>query len=536
MHHMRGARVFERISGVGHEPSPEVVNAAEADRHHEHWPGVAWNHRARKRAETKMHARGQGMCFTPHASRAKYTARLGVVISQLRRALQQEATTDGELLGKFVERRDEAAFEALVRRHGPMVFGVCRRLLCHVQDAEDAFQATWLVLVRRAPSIVDRHLLGNWLYGVACRTALEARVKNARRRKKELHVEPRRDSEAVWQDFRPLLDRELSHLPDKYRVPIVLCDLEGRSRKEAARQLQIPEGTLSSRLATARKTLAERLTRRGLVLSAPALALSQAPASAALRDSLVASAVRSAALVAAGQASLAISSDVTALAEKVIRTMILVKLKTPILLATVLLGALAAGIAHLESAAPQASAASQPNLTSTRVVVPAWVIDEGKRNPMIISVNPRTGAWKKLAGEAISVRVSPDGQTVAFVADGVWNCDAGGSNNPGKLFDSSAYDAPAWSGDGNVDGTGSKKVFSEAGTHVEGCCWSPDGQRLAVVVADLIPHEGKMLIPYGREDGQWRIELMDADGQNRSRLPLKASVNGLRAPDWFSSE
>ena len=179
--------------------------------------------------------------------------------------------TDGQILECFITRRDEAAFEALVRRHGPMVLGVCRRILRNTHDAEDAFQATFLVLARKAPSIGQRELVGNWLYGAAYRAALEAKA--ARRRVRERQVsampEPEAAAEAQdWVDLRPVLDQELSRLPDKYRVPVALCDLQGRTRRDVARQLGIPAGTLSGRLATARRVLASRLARVGVALSA----------------------------------------------------------------------------------------------------------------------------------------------------------------------------------------------------------------------------------------------------------------------------
>src|SRR5271165_4953421 len=143
---------------------------------------------------------------------------------------QQSLPSDGQLLASFVARRDEAAFAALVCRHGQMVFGVCQRVLHHAQDAEDAFQATFLVLARKAGSVVPRELVGNWLYGVAYRTALKAKAVAARRRVRERQVvempEPPAPSGDVWPDLRPLLDRELERLPEKYRVPVVLCDLE----------------------------------------------------------------------------------------------------------------------------------------------------------------------------------------------------------------------------------------------------------------------------------------------------------------------
>src|SRR5688572_12043831 len=189
-------------------------------------------------------------------------ARLDPLVRYLRgvvRPPDAEPPPDRELLGAFTARGDQAAFAALLRRHGPMVLRVCRRLLGQEQDAEDAFQATFLVLARKAASIVPREAVGGWLYGVACRTAQAARGRRGRReaRERTMSEPPERatppEAERLWEELVPLLDRELGRLPQKYRLAVVLCELEGRSRKEAARQLGIPEGTLSSRLAAARK-------------------------------------------------------------------------------------------------------------------------------------------------------------------------------------------------------------------------------------------------------------------------------------------
>src|SRR5262249_14892382 len=160
----------------------------------------------------------------------------------------------GELLGRYLQRRDGDAFEALLARHGPMVLGVCRRLLGSAADAEDAFQATFLVLVRKAASIVPREQVGNWLYGVAYRTATSAKVMTDRRGAKErAAARPEAREEHAPTDLGPLLDEELNRLPDKYRTPVVLCDLEGATRREAARRLGWPEGTLSTRLRAGRR-------------------------------------------------------------------------------------------------------------------------------------------------------------------------------------------------------------------------------------------------------------------------------------------
>jgi RNA polymerase sigma factor (sigma-70 family) len=266
------------------------------------------------------------------------------VIAQLRRA----ALSDGELLSGFIERRDESALAALVQRHGAMVWGVCRRLLSH-HDAEDAFQATFLVLVRKAGSIAPRAMVGNWLYGVAHQTALQARRTAARRRAREVQVTEMPDTEAEqqdqWADVQPLLDQELSRLPDKYRAVIVLCDLECRTRKEAARQLAVPEGTVAGRLARARAMLAKRLVRRGVSLSGGALAavLAQNVASAGLPGSVVSTTISAASGFAAGQAAAGpVSVKVAALAEGVLRAMMMSKLKAVVAI-VLLLGFLVTG-------------------------------------------------------------------------------------------------------------------------------------------------------------------------------------------------
>ena len=261
---------------------------------------------------------------------------IDAVRRQLHKAVLRDGCgpTDGQLLESFVQYRDETAFEALVHRHGPLVLGVCERVMGRADDAEDAFQATFLVLVRRAASIVPRELVGNWLYGVAFRTALAARGKNNRRRAKEKQLDelPHAATEprSVWHDLQPLLDQELNRLTDKFRMPVVLCDLQGRSRAEAARQLNLPEGTLSSRLAAARKLLSQRLTRRGVMLSGAALAtlLAQNVDAASVPLLSIDPAVKAASLIAMGQSTAGvISAKVMALTEGVIQAMFLTKLK-----------------------------------------------------------------------------------------------------------------------------------------------------------------------------------------------------------------
>src|SRR5207249_2619573 len=200
-----------------------------------------------------------------------------------------DTLTDGELLARFLRSRDHDALAALVRRHASMVWGVCCRLLNH-HDAEDAFQATFLVLVRKAAD-VPRQAVANWLYGVARQTAVRLRATAAKRGRRETQVvnmpEPT-VAEVRDADLQFELDEELSRLPDHYRGVIVLCDLEGMTRREAARQLGIPEGSVASRLTRARVMLAKRLTQRGVVFVGGSVAavLSAGSASASAPPSL----------------------------------------------------------------------------------------------------------------------------------------------------------------------------------------------------------------------------------------------------------
>jgi RNA polymerase sigma factor (sigma-70 family) len=263
------------------------------------------------------------------------TERFDTFLRQLRRAALRRdgCPDDGDLLERYVRLGDEAAFEALVRQHGAMVLGVCRRVLHNWHDAEEAFQATFLVLARRAASVRPRDRVGNFLYGVAYRTALEARRAGARRRLKEARVVPRTEEPAdgPWAELRPVLDLELAGLPEKYRAPVVLCDLEGKTRREAARQLGWREGTLAGRLARARVLLARRLSKHGVAVAGGALAaLLCRQAAAEVPRPLVWSTVKAAARVAAGQAA-ALPANLAALVEGVNRAMWLSKLKVAIL-------------------------------------------------------------------------------------------------------------------------------------------------------------------------------------------------------------
>jgi RNA polymerase sigma factor (sigma-70 family) len=397
------------------------------------------------------------------------TGQMHGVVRHLRRAalLRDGAgLTDGQLLERYVTRREEAAFEALLRRHGPMVFGVCRRLLSSSHDAEDAFQATFLVLVRKSASIVPREMVGNWLHGVAYHTALKAKAVAARRRAREKQVTDMPEAEAqaadAWQELQPLLDQELNRLPDKYRLAVVLCDLEGRTHKEAARQLGWPPGTLSSRLVRARLRLARRLAGHGLTLSGAALAaaLSQNAAAAALPRTLAISTLKAAFLYAAGPAATAgaISARVAALTEGVLKAMLLTKLKAvvAVLLAAAVLFGVAGGITHsgrageqdeVKKDSPPAAAAAEPvgairSFEGHKAPVIGVVFSPDGRRALTASSDASVRLWdvatgkevRRLIGHVIgarSVAFSPDGKRALSTGDNpdrtvrLWDLETG---------------------------------------------------------------------------------------------------------------
>ena len=258
--------------------------------------------------------------------------------------------SDGQLLDRFVGRRDASAFEAIVERYGPLVWGVCRRVLRHHHDAEDAFQATFLVLARKAASVMPREKLGNWLYGVAYQTAMKARATRAKRRVRERPAREMTEPEAVpdehADELLSRLDREVARLPEKYRLPIILCELEGKTHRQAAEQLGWPVGTVSGRLSRARALLASRLSRPGTPLTVGALGvlLAHDAARAGVPPELVRSTAQAASLSMAGKAATAgvVSAKVAALTGEVLKTMLINKLTLTTAMLLVAL-ALAAG-------------------------------------------------------------------------------------------------------------------------------------------------------------------------------------------------
>jgi RNA polymerase sigma factor (sigma-70 family) len=291
--------------------------------------------------------------------------------------------SDRQLLDRFRSGRDaggEAAFAALVARHGPMVLGVCRQVLGDHQLAEDAFQAVFLVLARRARSIRDPDLLGNWLYGVALRAARCARDRRARRRKNEelgtmmrsgpSPTTPPADEAVAAREHAEALHGEIERLPESFRLPVVLCYLEGLTVHEAARRLRWSHGTVRSRMARAREKLRRALVRRGVVLPAAALAAvldsrsASATVSSPLCDTTTRAAIRFAAGHAAGEA---LPASTTALAQEVLKSMLIHKLKL-VGLTLLVLGAVATGAGYVSMIALAQSRQGEPHPSRERAV------------------------------------------------------------------------------------------------------------------------------------------------------------------------
>ncbi len=255
--------------------------------------------------------------------------KLAAALQWVQRTASAGGVCDSELLQRFVSGADEAAFELLLWRHQRLVFGVCRRVLHNTHDAEDALQATFLVLARKGRTIGRGESLAAWLYRVAYRCALTVRARQARR---EQALAADRDAvapndatqPAERHELRDILDEELHRLPEQFRVPAVLCYLGGQTVDEAAEQIGCPRGTVASRLARARERLRVRLTRRGIVLPAGAAALALAEATAdAAPEALIRTFVTKIESLATGQA---VTGAAAAVADKVVRAMFVRKM------------------------------------------------------------------------------------------------------------------------------------------------------------------------------------------------------------------
>ncbi|MBI1913371.1 MAG: sigma-70 family RNA polymerase sigma factor [Planctomycetes bacterium] len=318
------------------------------------------------------------------------------------------AAPDEQLLDRFVAERDEEAFAALVRRHGALVHAACRRVLDHEEDVDDVFQATFLVLARQARSVRRRDAVGAWLYGVARRLALRARVAAARRRRHESQAPPLPEAvsadDITWRDLRRVLDEELSRLPEKYQAPLVLCYLEGRTQDEAAHALGWKKRTLKARLAEGRRRLRKQLARRGLSLSA-ALAgplLCARPAAARVSEVTATTTARAALLYASGRAAGTIPARVLTLAERGLSTMFLAKVQATlaVVVTTFFLGGLAILLAQRPADSPRPPAAEKAQVDQAGDPLPAGAV-----------LRLGTGRFRHSGGSK-ELAFSPDGKTL----------------------------------------------------------------------------------------------------------------------------
>jgi RNA polymerase sigma factor (sigma-70 family) len=388
-------------------------------------------------------------------------ARLTSLVGRLRILAAPEPgaeVPDREFLERYVRHRDEAAFAALVRRHGRLVWNVCRRVLPHHHDAEDAFQATFLVLARKAGALPAAAGVAGWLHGAAYRSALELKRKAARRRRHESRAVPPGAAppagDLAWRELQAILDEELQVLPERYRAPFVLCCLEGCSKAEAARALGWPEGSVSGRLAQARRLLRARLARRGIALSAVLCGLAVAARPAAALPVGLAGATTRAALAWAGvRAGAAVHDGPAALAERVAQ--VVFPGRAP-LLAGLLLAATAAcaGAALLappttEPPAPASPAQPQPAAAEERPRLDRY------GDPLPAGALARLGTTRLRHGFiTYGLAFSPDGKTLA---------SAGGGRGL-VLWDAA---------------TGKERRVLVPVQHVHALAFSPDGKQIA---------------------------------------------------------
>jgi RNA polymerase sigma factor (sigma-70 family) len=420
---------------------------------------------------------------------------LGSLLCRLRRLIDRRdclSPTDADLLARFTAERDEAAFELLVWRHGPPVFRLCRRMLRREQDAEDAFQATFLTLARRAAAIGKRESVASWLYKVAYRIVLRLRQRQDRRRALPLDGQPeppaRLEHQGPEADVRAALDEEVSLLPDKYRAAVVLCYLEGKTNSQAAAKLGCPRGTIDSRLAWARERLRQRLQRRGVGMSAPALLIGLAgPATSAELPAALAGTTAHLAVQFAGGAAGLGSVPSIFLARGVLRAMFLGKLKT-LFAAVTVTAFLAAGSWGL---LPSSTAEAQDGPPAIKLGSP----------PPSAPTEPAAEV-KSLRGHeqsVWSVAFSPDGQ---FLVSG-----AGSAAGPGELC---LWDV--------ATGRLRSKVHTEKA--VRSVAFSPDGKLIASAELD-----GTVKVRDGSAGGKVVVTLRHpVDGVNVVRFSPEGKV------------
>jgi RNA polymerase sigma factor (sigma-70 family) len=426
------------------------------------------------------------------------TPRADPLVHHLRQLAGQKSSqsSDRELLSRFIARRDEAAFTALVQRHGPLVWRVCRRTLANTHDAEDAFQATFLVLSRKANTVRRQESLGNWLYGVALRIALKAR-KAAARRPAPLPVCPEGKeadplAEVSVREAQAILDDELARLPDKHRAPLVLCCLEGATRDEAARQLGWSPSLVKSRLEEGRERLRRRLVRRGLPLPAglAAVLLAEGISPAAAPLGLVQATLKAVFLIAAGQAlRRAVSADVAALVEGAGRFLASTQTKLAALLLS--LGLFAAGVGM--DWYPASTPGQPPGAHPVEDVKAQPARTDSHGDPLPARAAARLGTVRWRPGEGVFI--------MAYAADG-------------KTLITQGWDAITfWD---VATGKAIRRLHKPSGETLGNMAVSSDGKKVLTVTAfkgimDLweVP-TGKHLV---RLDGRSYAAVLSPDGK-----------------------
>lgn len=402
-------------------------------------------------------------------------ASLGQLIRRtLLRVRDGGGLSDGHLLERFVARRDQAAFEELVRRHGPMVFRVCQRVLGQAQDAEDAFQATFVVLARRANRIVKHASVGSWLHGVAYRVSLQARKRNGRGVQGcghgDLESFPGYAGEQAGSDLRAVLDEELQALPEKLRAPVVLCYFEGKTNAAAAQLLGYSTNTIEKQLIKARAVLRQRLERRGVTLSASGLAAVLAgeaqaavPASAAVSPSLAALTLQSVLAADGGAPAGALAPSVAALAEAMPkRTGVFGKILLALFLAVCV-----AGYCSLPSALPPPSMLAALEGHTGRVT--ALVFSPDNQTLVSTSWDGTAKIWEP-ATKRLRATLSPQ-ESLLFTPSVAFSPDSGTfalADGDGRI---NLYDPKA----------GKERNFLPQNIRLIGLGFSSDGKQLAAV-------------------------------------------------------
>ncbi len=461
--------------------------------------------------------------------------------------------SDAQLLERFVLARDEAAFESLLWRHGPMVLALCRRVLRHPHDAEDVFQAAFLVFFRKAHSISRRDSVASWLYKVTYRLAVKVRARAANRAGDEPLVEslpvPERPDAPLAADLRPVLDDALSRLPEKYRVPLVLHYLEGKTVQQAAEEIGCPPGTVSGRLNRAREFMRRRLARRGVTLSAAVVpaALVQAGEAGAM-TAVLASATLDAVRVLAGKSAAAGAASATALAlaESAVRASPAARWKlVGFLLLIPGLACLGAALAGRRPRAPEEAVAPVPPdgpraarrapAASRPAITPA-------EDPLPAGARARLGSQRfSYGGFLYALAVSPDGSTVAGAGQGnalcFWEAATGKLRHMTKATDVPVQlHAVDFSPDGTAvavgDSRGRAVVIPDWKTNkgsamacderhggkVEAVRFAPDGQTVASAGADGVvrvwdPATGHVLRTLPGHQGAAHAVAFSPDGK-----------------------